>query len=337
MKTRIIKSILKKTVISIAYVLLILIYVWCIPAVYFMSMRAEGFYLILTFGFAVLLPFLFFCLYKKKYKIYILYGLCLIVIIFFTHMIPFDNKNWIDSVAVMPSVSFDKNLVSVRNIRNFDYETEFIYKIDYYNKTFDINSIKSVDYILSYWDDNIYIAHTLLRFGFDNGSHICVSVETRLEKGEPQSGLRGLYNQYELIYILADESDILMLRTNYRKEKVYVFPFKGTKEDMERLFWAVMKKVQHLEHKPEFYNTLKENCLTSLTNELRKIKDRKILFDYRYILNGQSDKLGYERGLFTTNEMNFKEFKKKHYINQYISDKTDKNNYSQVIRDGMRH
>ena len=325
-------KILRKILLTVLYILLFFLYIWSIPAIYFMTLKFGGPPNVVTFGFVIIFLLIFILLYRKKYKIYIMYGICFLIILCFNLMRPSNERNWTNDVAVLPSIIIKNNIATIRNIRDFEYETELTYTIKYYDRTFDINELTSVDYILSYWDGNVVIAHTMLRFGFENGSHICVSVETRREKDELQTGLRGLYNQYELIYLLADESDLLMLRTNYRNENVYIFPLKVPQAAMKKLFLQIMGKVHSLESKPKFYNTLNANCITSLLDKVRKITNRNMIFDYRYILNGKSDELGYERGIFITNGLSYTDFRNKHHINQYISDSITKQNYSQAIQ-----
>ena len=50
-----------------------------------------------------------------------------------------------------------------------------------------------------------------MSFGFAGGDHIAVSVETRPEKGEAYSAIGGFFKQFEVIYILAEERDVLQL------------------------------------------------------------------------------------------------------------------------------
>ena len=121
---------------------------------------------------------------------------------------------------------FDGDLVTIHNIRNFDYQTEAEYTPHYYDKTFDLRELDSVDLISVYWMGDA-IAHIMLSFGFAGRDYVTVSIETRKEVGESYDTIRGFFRQYELIYIVGDERDLIRLRTNYRKdppEDVYVLP-----------------------------------------------------------------------------------------------------------------
>ena len=70
-----------------------------------------------------------------------------------------------------------------------------------------------------------HIAHIFLSFGFGTDDHLAVSIERRDEIGEGYSTIKGLFRQFELFYVVADERDVIRLRTNYRRapyEEVYL-------------------------------------------------------------------------------------------------------------------
>lgn len=102
-----------------------------------------------------------------------------------------------------------------------------------------------------------------------------MSVETRLEKAEPQSGLRGLFKQYKLIYILGDERDLLQLRTNFRKEEVFLYPTTVGRENVRKVFKVIMERVNNIASKPAFYNTLSHCCFSSLFEDFKKVMTPK--------------------------------------------------------------
>ncbi|MDX2480817.1 MAG: DUF4105 domain-containing protein [Desulfuromusa sp.] len=133
-----------------------------------------------------------------------------------------NNRNWQPDVAILPWAEVRDNLVTVHNIRNVDYHTETDYSVRHYDRTFDLTKLKSVDLFLVYWGSPS-IAHTMMSFGFEDESHLCFSIETRKEVGEEYSAVKGFFKQFELTYVVADERDIVRLRTNYRKnEDVYL-------------------------------------------------------------------------------------------------------------------
>jgi len=179
---------------------------------------------------------------------------------------PSNDRDWQTDVARLAHAEIQGDLVTVRNIRNFDYRTETDYTPAYYDKTFDVRKLQSVDMVAVYWMGPA-IAHTFLSFGFEGGDHLAVSIETRKERNEAYSTIKGFFKQYELYYVVADERDVIRLRTNYRKdppEDVYVYRVHGPIENGRRLFLEYMSRVRKLSEKPEFYNTLTDNCTTGI-------------------------------------------------------------------------
>ncbi len=111
------------------------------------------------------------------------------------------------------------------------------------------------------------IAHTFVSFAFAGGDHLAISIETRKEKGEAYSTIKGFFRQYELYYVVADERDVIRSRTNYRKdppEDVYVYRVQGPVENGRRLFMEYMNQINALKTRPDFYNTLINNCTTDI-------------------------------------------------------------------------
>ena len=315
----------------IVFLTLILLWLWCSVAIYFMGLPGEKLPVIAASLFAFNLPLLVIFMPNKKYATFVAIGLCIIVIMVWSQIKPSHDRNWIPSVARLPSATIEDNQVHIANIRNFDYHTENDFTVRYYDRTYVLNTLKSVDYILSYWDGNKAVAHTILSFGFEHGDYLAVSVETRLEKDEVQSGLGGLFKQYELIYVLADENDVLRLRTNFRKEDVYLYPTTLDKKTVRKLFDIVINSVNQIAEQPKFYNTVTENCLTSLTSKFRKQINPDAGFDYRRFANGFSDELLFDNGTIDST-LSFKEIKRSHYINQYVSGNESGIDYSRKIR-----
>ena len=313
----------KPALLVLAYAALGLYYLWCVPAVYFLNLPWEWLRTLLAVCFAIAIPAILIVFRKKKWSLWAAAGISLFFGVWFSLIPASNNRDWTTDVARLPKVSIDGSEVTVENLRSFIYKTEKDYVVRYRTETYDLDKLDEVDYILSYWDGNTKVAHSMLSFGFGDGKHLCVSVETRREKGEPQTGLRGLYNQYERIYILADESDLLLLRTNYRHEEVYVYPLKFDKAKAKRLLLRILGHVNSLYERPEFYNTIKHNCFTSVLRDVAKARGRGFEFDIRMLLNGESDQMGYEKGWFETDGLGFEAFKKRSHINQYVEDDPD--------------
>lgn len=270
---------------------------------------------------------------KKWLKLFwILIPIVLILFIIFGIRKPSNNRDWAVDQRLLPSVDIREEIIEIKNIRNFNYRTETDYDMNYYNKVFDVDRIKSVDFILSSFGEWEGLAHAFLSFGFEGGEYISVSIEIRKEKGEEYSALRGIFNEYEITYVVADEEDVIKLRTNIRDEQVYLYPVKTTKEKKKELFFDIMRRVQRLETEPEFYNTITNACATGILFHVNDISPKRIPFDFRVLVPGYSDRLGYELGLFDT-ELSFEETKKKAYVNKKAKKVNEDHNFSELIRE----
>ena len=210
---------------------------------------------------------------------------------------PSNDRDWQATVARLPSATIDGDRVTVRNIRNFAYRSETDYTPAYYDKTFDLRKLEGVDLVAVYWMGPA-IAHTFVSFAFAGGDHLAISIETRTEKGEGYSTIRGFFRQYELFYVVADERDVIGLRTNYRRdptEDVYIYRLKGPIENGRRAFLQYMNQINALATQPEFYNTLVNNCTTDLwSNSL--VNAEHLPFSWKILASGYVPEYLYESG-----------------------------------------
>lgn len=307
------------------------LWLWCTLAIRFSGLPGETLPLIASGIFATGVPLAFIFLRNRKRTALIVLVFCIGIIIGWSQKRPSHDRDWVVSVSKLPRVTIDGNQARIRNIRNFDYRTENDFSVRYFDKTFDLNKLTTIDYALSYWDGNEAVAHTILSFGFTDGEYLAVSVETRLEKGEPQTTLRGLFREYELIYVLGDERDLIRLRTNFRKEDMFLYPTIIDKENVRKLFKVIMERVNNIGLNPEFYNTLSQSCLSSLLSDFKKVMAARSFFDLRRIQNGYSDKMLYENG-WIDSKLSFEDTKRLHYINQYVQENVNSENFSINIR-----
>ena len=133
----------------------------------------------------------------------------------------------------------------------------------YYDKTFDLSKLRTADLFISFWDSP-YIAHTIMSFGFGGNDYVAISIETRKSKDEEYSAIKGFFKQYELIYIVSDERDVVRLRTNFRGENVYLYRLDAKPELVRSVFLDYFTYINHLKEQPEWYNALTHNCTTAI-------------------------------------------------------------------------
>ncbi len=248
---------------------------------------------------------------------------------------PSNDLNWKLEVAVMPDAAIDGDLVTVHNIRNFDYRTETDFTPVYYDKTFDLGKLESVDLIASYWMGPD-IAHVFLSFGFGGNDYLAISIERRDEQGEGSSTIKGLFRQFELFYVVADERDVIRVRTNYRKdppEDVYLYRAQGPIENGRRLFREYMRKINELKVKPEFYNTLTTNCTGNIWLHTR-INPGHLAYSWKLLLSGHVPEYVYEQGRLDRS-LPLPELERRSLINARAQSANQAQDFSRRIREGL--
>ena len=210
---------------------------------------------------------------------------------------PTNDGPWSPDQAVLPWAEFHDNQVTVHNIRNSYYRTVDDYTVRLYDKTFDLRKLTSIDFIVVPFNDNPAIAHTMLSFGFEDKDYVVTSAEIRKRVGQSYSALNGFFNQYTLMYVLADERDMLWKETIGFQQEAFVYRTKATPKQAQEMFVDVMRRVNKLVRKPEFYNTLTNNCTTNIRTHVNHLIPDDVPYDYRVLLPGHSDELAYDLGL----------------------------------------
>lgn len=245
---------------------------------------------------------------------------------------PSNNRDWLPDLAVLPYADISGNQVILHHIRNCDYRSETDFDVGHYDKAFNLDALRTVDLYLVTWGSP-HIAHTMVSFGFAGGDHVCFSVETRKERGEEYSAVKGLFRQFELTYIIGDERDLVRLRTNYRQgEEVCLYRVRATPEQGRKLFLDYLRRANELHARAEWYNALTDNCTTAIRTQ-RAASDRSP-WDWRMLLNGHLDELLYEHGVIATN-LPFAELKKMSIINAQATAAGQAADFSQWIRQGL--
>ena len=255
------------------------------------------------------------------------------VALWWSQITPSNDRPWQTDVSVLPYATIEGDTVTVRNIRNFDYRSETDYTPAWYDKRFDLRKLEGMDLVAVYWMGPA-IAHIFVSFAFAGGDHLAVSIETRKEKGEDYSTLKGFFRQYELYYVVADERDVIRLRTNYRHnppEDVYVYRLQGgSLENARRVFIDYINKINNLKDRPEFYNTLTTNCTTNIWFHSRVNPDH-LPFSWKILASGYVPEYVYESGLLNR-QMPFADLQRSAHVNARAQAADTASDFSQRIR-----
>src|SRR5882757_171468 len=227
----------------------------------------------------------------------------IVVALWWTSILPTNTRDWTPDVARTARATFHGSLVTIENVRNFNYRSETDYDQRWETRTYDLDRIKGVDLFLSFWGPT-EIAHTIVSWDLDDSQHLAISIETRKQKGESYSAIRGFFRQYELYYVVADERDLVGLRTNYRGEQVYLYRVRVPAADARALLVDYLTEANRLSDHPQWYNALTQNCTTTIRGHAQNAGAGGRL-DWRLLANGHLDELLFERGQLDT-DLSFK-------------------------------
>jgi hypothetical protein len=255
-----------------------------------------------------------------------------VLVTWWSQIEPSNDRDWKTEVAVLPYVTFSGDTFTVHNIRNFSYRSETDFTPSYYNQTFDLRSLESADLIASYWAGP-HIAHIFLSFGFPPDRHLAISIERRDERGEGYSTIKGLFKQYEIIYLVADERDVIRLRTNVRRdppEDVYLYALRGSPDGARRLLMEYLRKINELHEHPQFYNTLTTNCTTNIWLHAH-VNPGVVPWSWKILLSGHVPEYLYERGVLDTH-LPFPDLQRRSHINAAARAADDAADFSTQIR-----
>jgi hypothetical protein len=244
---------------------------------------------------------------------------------------PSNHRDWSPDQAVLAYAEFNGERVTVHNIRHITYRTLEDYTAAYYDKTFDLGKLTSVDFIVVPFNDMPAVGHTMLSFGFEDRNYLGISVEIRKEKGEKYAPLKGIFRQFELMYVVADERDLLLRRVLLDLSDVYLYRARATPAQARALFVDVMRRVNKLADEPEFYNTLTNNCTTNIRSHINHLAPDRVPYDYRVLLPGNSDKLAYDLGLIAS-DASFEQTRARARINYLAYLSRDDPEFSRKIR-----
>jgi hypothetical protein len=257
-----------------------------------------------------------------------------LVLVVWASATPSNGRDWQPEVAVLPFATIKGDLVTVHNIRNFDYRTETDFTPAYYDRTFDLRRLDRVDLVAVYWMGPA-IAHLFLSFGFGD-EHLAISIEARKERTESYSSVAGFFRQYELVYVVADERDVIRLRTNYRKsppEEVYLFRVLGPIENGRRVFLDYIRDINALKEHPRFYNTLTTNCTTMILAHAA-VNPGHIPFSWKILLSGYTPGYAYDMGRLDRS-LPFEDLKRRAHVNGVAQAADKAPDFSRRIRAGL--
>src|SRR5262245_28166381 len=305
--------------------------VWCALAIYYSNLPWAWLRLALAVCFAALAIWLLW-LSRLRHRSLIFIALCLGVIVWWLSITPSLDRPWRPEVAVMPRAIIDGDRVRITGVRNFDYRSLDDFTTRYADRDVQLSHLNGLDFFVSYWSEGL-VGHTFLSFTFDNAPPLSISIETRPEVGEGYDPVASLFKQYELIYVVGDERDLVRVRTNYRKETVYLYRLNSSPADVHRLLMVYLERINELADRPEFYHLLSNSCTINIVR-YANAAGRTGHFDIRHLFNGLIDSYLYHSGRVDT-RLPFEEVRRRSLINEVAQAAEGAPDFSDRIRAGL--
>ncbi len=260
-------------------------------------------------------------------------GFC-IVLAWWLNLEPSNTGKWQPDVDRTAWTEMDGDRITLHNLRNCDYRTETDYANCWSDRTLYLSQIRAADLFLTNWGIP-FVSHPIVSFQFGDNEHIAFSIEARYRVGQSYSLIQGCFRQYGLIFVTADERDVIRLRTNYRKdEEVYLYRVQVQPETARAMFLTYIAYLNKLKDHPEWYNELTRNCTTTLDKPLAADVGNPQPWNYQLLLNGTLDELLYNRGRLVTGGLPFPELKQREHINAAAQAANRSPDFSALIRVG---
>jgi hypothetical protein len=256
------------------------------------------------------------------------------VLLWWLTLKPSNSGAWQPDADRTAWTEMDGDRITIHNLRNCDYRTETEYSNCWSDRTVYLSQLRGADFFLTNWGLS-FASHPIISFQFGDNTHVAFSIEARYRPGQSYSTILGSFRQFGLIFVVADERDLIRLRTNYRKdEEVYMYRLNADQRTTRAIFFTYVNYLNKLNEKPEWYNELTRNCTTTLDKQLTAVTANPQPWSYQYLINGSIDELLYNRGRLVTGGLPFAELKQREHINEVAHSVNQSPDFSALIRAG---
>jgi hypothetical protein len=290
----------------------IIVITWTTLAIYFSNLPWPALRLGLTVAFAAFAIWAFWLSRQRRIPA-VAIALVLGVVAWWLTIAPSGDRNWRPEVAVMPRAFIEGDHMLITGVRNFDYRSRNDFTVHYEERELDLSHLTGLDFFVSYWSEGP-VAHTFVSFVFDNAAPLSISIETRPEVGRGFEPIASMFKQFELIYVVGEERDLVGVRAIRRGERVYLYQLNTSLADARRLLLVYLARINELADRPEFYNLLTNSCTINIIR-YANAAGREGRFDIRHLFNGLIDSYLYRSGRVDTT-LPFDELRRRSLINE---------------------
>jgi hypothetical protein len=325
------KKVLNVLLLILAWPVVLLCLLWAIGALYFdlpwATLRTPA---------AILYPLAAIVIAWRTRgawrKVGVIFAAFALVTAWWLTLQPSNDRDWQPEVDRTAWAEIDGDVVTIHNVRNFDYRTATDFTPRWETRTVRLSQLTEGDLYINFWGSEL-MAHPIASFQFADGPPIAISIEIRREVGEGFSALGGLYRQFELVYVVGDEKDLVRVRTNFRPgEDVYLYRTTLTPDEARERFLEYITVLNSLHQRPRWYNAVFANCTTAIRSQRERAL--RSVWDWRMLINGKGDQMLFERGALVSDGLTFEELRAQALINKAAQEANDSPSFSQDIRKG---
>ncbi|MGA2335561.1 MAG: DUF4105 domain-containing protein [Terriglobales bacterium] len=262
----------------------------------------------------------------------------LIVLTFWLSLKPSNNHQWQPNVSQTPWAEIDGDRVTIHNFRNCYYRQDVEFTCEWLTKAVFLSQLRGLDLFVDYWGSP-WIEHPIVSFQFGNNAadadYVAASIEARYQVGQSYSPIRSFFRQFTIVYVLANERDLIRLRTNYRSgEDVYLYHMVASPEWSRLVFLQYLQRANRLRDHPRWFNAVTDNCTTNVFAQMAAtghLPPGSSRYAWWTLLNGRAPEMLYRGGNFAGN-LPFPELKKQALINPVANTLDDAPDFSRRIR-----
>jgi hypothetical protein len=309
----------------------VLLLAWGTLAIYYSNLPWPWLRLVMAVAFAAFGIWALW-LTRRSRPFLIFAGVYGVLLVWWTFFIPpLQERPWRPEVAKLSRATIDGDKVRITNVRNFQYRSRNDFDVRYEEREVQISHLQNLDVFVSYWHDGP-VGHTFMSFIFDNAPPVCISIETRPEVGEGFDPIASLFKQFELIYLVGDEHDLVGSRAVHRNEEIFLYRINTTPENAQELFRIYLERINLLYDRAEWYHLLSNSCTVNIIRHASRIKPRG--FNIRHFLNGFIDRYLFATGAIQT-DLPFDELRRRSRLNDVVKKEYDAPDFSDRIRAGV--
>ena len=303
---------------------------WAFGALYF-DLPKAGTFAAIVFLLGLLAAVIF--VRGKLLKLAIVFGAFAVVVSWWFTLKPSNDGAWQPDVTQTAWAEINGDEITFHNVRNCDYRTDTDFTPHWETRVVRLSQITGMDVAIDYWGSP-WISHPIVSFQFADALPLCFSIETRKTIGETYSAIRGFYRQYTLIYVVADERDVIRVRTNYRRgEDVYLYRTLASPAQARARFLEYLRAMNQLHDHPRWYNAVTSNCTTAI--RAQRAVNKRAPWDWRMLINGKADEMLYQDHAILTGGLPFPQLKARSLVNKLARAADQDPDFSRLIREAL--